>query len=100
VIGVGSEIVSETARLSVKIVPGAAQNKIVGWLGEALKIRVRAQPEKGKANIAVVAILADSLDISAGSISVCYGNKSKTKVIEIRGMSNAELRQKLSSLAT
>ncbi|MGI9178416.1 MAG: DUF167 domain-containing protein, partial [Pirellulales bacterium] len=43
-----------SARLRVKIVPGSSRNEIVGWLGDALKIKVTAPPEKGKANDAVV----------------------------------------------
>jgi len=88
------------ARMSIKVVPGASQDRIVGWLGEALKIRVRAQPEKGKANTAVIALLADLLKVPAGSINVASGKTSKTKIIEIRGISDAELQIKLGCLAS
>ena len=46
-------------RLNVKVVPGTARNQIVGWLGDALKIKVTAPPQKGRANEAVVALIAD-----------------------------------------
>lgn len=49
------------ARLTVKVVPGSSRDQIVGWLGDALKVKVTAPPEKGRANAAVVAILADRL---------------------------------------
>jgi uncharacterized protein (TIGR00251 family) len=51
-------------RLSVKVVPGSSRNQIVGSLGDALKIKVMAPPEKGKANEAVVELLSMKLGIS------------------------------------
>lgn len=41
-------------RLKVKVVPGASRDEIVGWLGDALKIKVTAPPEKRRANEVVV----------------------------------------------
>lgn len=41
-------------RLAVKVVPGSSRDQIVGRLGDALKIKVTAPAEKGKANTAVV----------------------------------------------
>jgi len=51
------------ARLNVKVVPGSSRNRIVGWLGDALKIKVMAPPEKGRANEAVVELLSMKLGI-------------------------------------
>jgi len=48
-----------SARLKVKVVPGSSRDQIAGWLGDALKIKVTAPPERGKANEAVIEILAD-----------------------------------------
>jgi uncharacterized protein len=89
-----------TAHLKVKVIPGAAQNKIAGWLGDAVKIRVQAPPEKGKANAAVISLLADFLDIPAKQLSICAGHASQHKVVEIQGITAAELISRLSALAT
>ena len=89
---------TNAARITVKVAPGASQDKIAGWLGEALKIRVRAQPEKGKANSAVIELLAKSLDIPNRNIRVCTGETARTKLIEITGLSETDLRQKLLAL--
>jgi uncharacterized protein (TIGR00251 family) len=87
-----------TARITVKVAPGASQDKIAGWLGDILKIRVHVQPEKGKANAAVVKLLAASLEIPNRNIRICAGETSRTKVIEVLELSDAELREKLTKL--
>ena len=89
-----------TARLNVKVIPGASRNKIAGWIGDAVKIRVQAPPEKGKANAAVISLLADFLDIPERHLSICAGHTSQNKVVEVQGVSDAELIAKLSGLAT
>ncbi len=47
--------------LRVKVVPGASRSEIVGVLGDPLKIRIAAPPEKGKANQALLQLIADWL---------------------------------------
>ncbi len=88
-----------STRLKVKVSPGASRDRIVGWLDDALKLQVRAQPEKGKANAAVISLLADQLQISAKRMSVVSGAASRMKMIEIDDLSGTELRQKLPSRA-
>ncbi len=83
------------ARLKVKVVPGSSQSEVSGWLGDMLKVRVTAQPEKGKANSALVALIAKSLGLSKKSISVTSGKTSQQKVIEIHGLSIAQVKRKL-----
>jgi hypothetical protein len=66
-------------RLSLKVVPGSSRDKIVGWLGDSLKLKVKAPPEKGRANEAVVALLAERLGIDASSIAVVSGHSGYSK---------------------
>jgi uncharacterized protein len=73
-------------RLNVKVVPGSSRDQIVGWLGDALKIKVMAPPEKGRANEAVVEILAEKLGISTDDIEVVSGHSSTSKVIAITAL--------------
>jgi uncharacterized protein (TIGR00251 family) len=86
-------------RLTIKVIPGASQTKIAGLLGDTVKIRVQAPPEKGKANIAVIDILAKFLGVPAHQITLCSGATSQNKVVEIQGLSSEELASKLSTLA-
>lgn len=73
-------------RLSLKVVPGSSRDEIIGWLGDSLKVKVKAPPEKGRANEAVVALLADRLGIDTSSIAVVSGHSSPAKVVEVDGM--------------
>jgi uncharacterized protein (TIGR00251 family) len=84
-------------RLSLKVVPGSSRDEIVGWLGDSLKVKVKAPPEKGRANEAVIALLADRLGIDASTIAVVSGHGSPAKVLDVEGMDAAAIRQAFSS---
>jgi uncharacterized protein (TIGR00251 family) len=83
------------SRLAIKVVPGASRDGVAGWLGDVLKIRVAAPPERGRANAAVERILADALGIQKESIRIVTGATSARKTVEIAGLSASELRQRL-----
>ena len=78
-------------RLETKIVPGASRSEIVGWLGESLKIRVAAAPEKGKANKAVIKLLSKQLGLNEDCITIVQGSGAQRKVLEISGISEKQL---------
>ncbi len=82
-----------SARLKVKVVPGSSRDEIVGWLGDALKIKVTTPPEKGKANERVIAILADRLGVGKDDIKVVSGHSSPSKVVTINGMSDEAIKK-------
>jgi len=82
--------------LKVKVVPGSSRNQIAGWLGESLKIRVMANPEKGKANDALVSLLADTLRIPKQDVTISSGASSPRKVFKISGLSDPEIKSRLS----
>jgi uncharacterized protein (TIGR00251 family) len=63
-----------------------------GWLGDALKVKVKAPPEKGRANEAVVALLADRLGVDPASIAVVSGHGSPAKVMAVDGMDDEAIR--------
>jgi uncharacterized protein (TIGR00251 family) len=80
-------------RLNVEGVPGSSRDQIVGWLGDALKIKVMAPPEKGKANEAVVQLLSMKLGISTDDIGVESGQSSPSKVIAVTGMDDDAIKK-------
>jgi len=79
----------------VKAVPGSSRDCIAGWLGNTLKVRVTAPAERGKANAAVEAILADALGISKECVRVVGGRTSPRKLVEVIGLSESEVHRRL-----
>lgn len=53
--------------------------------GVALKFGINAAPEDGKANAAVIALLAKHLSVAKAAISVAAGAKDRRKLVDIRG---------------
>jgi uncharacterized protein len=86
-------------RVRLKVGPKAKRNQFGGLLdepdgGKALKVAVTAAPEDGKANAAVIALLAQEWGVAKSAISVVSGATDRRKVVEIRGPSQ-ELLAKL-----
>jgi len=79
-------------RLSLKVVPGSWRDEVVGWLGTSLRVKETAPPEKGRANEAVVALLADHLGVAPSSIAVVSGHGSPAKVVAVEGMADEAIR--------
>lgn len=82
-------------KLRIKVVPGASRPGISGWLGDALKIRVVAPPEKGRANNEVVALLLDRLRLERDAVRIVSGHGSSRKLIEIHGLTSAEVERRV-----
>ena len=85
----------QAVRLKVKVVPGSSRNEIVGWLGEALTIKVAAPPERGKANKAVVELPAAALGIAIDDVIVVNGHSSPAKVVAVSGMDEDRIKTAL-----
>ncbi|WP_018870770.1 DUF167 domain-containing protein [Thioalkalivibrio sp. ALgr3] len=81
------------ARLKLRVSPGAREDAVVGWMGDALKLRVRAAPEKGRANRAVERLLAAELGLPADSVRVVSGQTGRDKTVEVDGRGEAALRE-------
>jgi uncharacterized protein (TIGR00251 family) len=69
----------EAVLLHVRVQPKARRNAVMGWRGEALRVSVTAAPEDGKANRAVIELLADTLAVPASSISLVRGATARDK---------------------
>jgi uncharacterized protein (TIGR00251 family) len=84
--------------LKVRVVPGSSRELIAGVHGDALKIKISAAPEKGKANRALRKLLAHSLSIPMTSILLVSGTSSQDKMVRISGLDSTRLTQLLSKL--
>lgn len=85
-----------SCKIPVKVVPGSSRTVIAGWLGDTLRVRVAAPPERGKANAAVEALLNKTLGLARGGARIVSGSTSQRKIVQITGLSELEFRQKLS----
>jgi uncharacterized protein YggU (UPF0235/DUF167 family) len=86
-------------RLLLSVTPGASRDELVGRHGEGWKARVTAAPERGRANDAVIALLAGVLRIDRGSIRVVAGHAARRKVVEMAGLDEEEAGRRLDAAA-
>lgn len=69
--------------IRVKVVPGSSRSRIVGPLGERLKIQVAAPPEDGKANKAVAEVLAEWLGLAKTEVVLVSGASQPAKTFRV-----------------
>lgn len=83
--------------LSIKAVPNAPRSQVVGWLGDALKVKVQAPPVEGKANQALCDYLADLLELPRRAVVVQRGDTSRLKVVRIEGLDIESVKSRLAA---
>ena len=88
---------ASTTRLRVRVSPGARTTEVVGRHGEAWKLRVAAAPADGKANQAVVGLLAKVLAVPRARVALVAGHSGRDKVVELVGIDPAETDRRLAS---
>jgi uncharacterized protein (TIGR00251 family) len=82
-------------RMPLKVVPGASRDRIVGVLGDALKIAVSKPPADGAANKAVIQLLAAHLSLPITSVTITRGHASARKEVLITGLTGEQLAARL-----
>jgi len=70
-------------RLALKIVPKASRDRVVGWVGDRLKLQVQAPPERGRANDAATSLLAETLGLPRDGVRIVAGLGSPQKLAQI-----------------
>jgi uncharacterized protein (TIGR00251 family) len=92
--------VDGSTRIALRVAPGAACAKVVGRHGAAWKVRVTAPPEDGKANDAVVRLLADALGVPSGDIAIVSGHGARDKLVALSGIGPDEIERRLTASIT
>lgn len=88
-----------STRLRVRVSPGARRVGVAGRVGEIWKLRVTAPAEGGRANAALLRLLAETFDVPRGSVSLVSGHGARDKVVELRGVDPAEAERRLEGAA-
>jgi len=74
---------SNGMKFFLKAKPSAKVDKVESMEGNVLRVFVKASAKEGKANLAIVRVLADYFKVSKSAIRVKSGLKSKNKIVEI-----------------
>jgi uncharacterized protein (TIGR00251 family) len=88
---------TDTTRLRLRVSPGAGRAGIVGRHGEAWKVRVTAAPEDGRANEAVLRLLADALSLPRRDLTLVSGHGARDKIVELAGVGPAQIERRLAT---
>jgi uncharacterized protein (TIGR00251 family) len=74
---------------AVRVVPRASRTGVAGEHDGALRVRVAAPPVEGAANAELIRFVAKSLGVSSRDVEIVSGHASKTKVLRVRGVTDA-----------
>ncbi|HEX9378816.1 MAG TPA: DUF167 domain-containing protein [Gaiellaceae bacterium] len=88
-----------STRLRLRVSPGARSAEVVGRHGEAWKLRVAAPPEGGRANEAVVRLLADKLSLPRDAVTLVSGHGARDKIVQLAGLDSTQVEQRLATAA-
>ncbi len=84
-------------RLTVRVTPRASRDELLGFQGEVLRVRVKAPPVEGRANEALLRLLAKVLGVPRSSLAIVRGQTSREKIVAVDGLEAAEVRRRIES---
>jgi uncharacterized protein (TIGR00251 family) len=87
------------AVLSIRVQPRSSETGVAGIMDDGtIKVRLNAPPVEGKANEALIAYLADILDIKKSAIEIKSGHSARLKVLKIEGLSQETVTKRIQEL--
>jgi uncharacterized protein (TIGR00251 family) len=88
-----------STRLRLRVSPGARSAGVVGRHGEGWKVRVAAPPEGGRANEAVVRLLADAVSLPRDAVTLVSGHGARDKIVQLAGLDSTQVDRRLVAAA-
>ena len=85
----------KTARIPVRLTPRGGRDAIDGWVDGELRVRVSAPAIDGRANAAIMRLMAHALGVAHSRVTIVRGEKSRLKQIAVEGMSQADAERRL-----
>ena len=92
-------VTGSMATLNVKVVPGSSRDRVVGRYGDGIKVQVSAPPEGGRANKAVIDVIAAALGVRVQQVQILKGHTRARTVVQISGMELADILARVGSQA-
>ena len=86
---------SEGCTLNVRVRPRASRNRVGEYRDGALRVSVTAPPQDGRANAAVLELLADTLSVAKSRLHIVRGHLSRDKVVAVDGLAAEEAQRRL-----
>jgi uncharacterized protein len=86
---------AEGVRISVQVRPRSSRSAIVGVREGALDVSLTAPPVDGAANAELVKLLSRALDVRQSDVQIALGASGRSKVVAVRGLKEAEARERL-----
>jgi uncharacterized protein (TIGR00251 family) len=86
---------NESTRIALHCQPGAKQSQVVGWHDGRIKVQLKAPPVDGKANAALLAFLADQLQLPKSALCLVSGDTQRQKRVQVQGLSVDEVLRRL-----
>ena len=87
------------ALLRLKVSPGAARDAVLGVAADRLRVSVRAAPEKGRANKAVIALLAKTFRVPKSALEITAGGGASRKTVRVGGIGAEAVAARIRELA-
>jgi uncharacterized protein (TIGR00251 family) len=82
----------------IRVVPRASRSGIAGIQNDALKLRITSPPAEGRANEECIRLLAETLGVKKGQVTIIAGYASRTKTVAVEGLKTDQVATLIAAL--